>query len=219
MTTPTASAIAIEAYLSSPAITETHFSAILCSSPICTASTSTRTLSTLCGHVFHRACLTKLLERSDRCAHCQTQLWSVPRANRTSLLRPPSRSPPRSPPTTTQPTSTPTASHRNAVHMAARRNTSSTTPTPRRDTREDIKRRKDTIALNKSCQNLNDISKGLHLVADTMQRLARDMQALTREVQMEKVRMISSRRRRMWQKRERIAAEKIIAKMLRKDSE
>jgi hypothetical protein len=165
MTTPTTSTI--ETYLSSPAITQTHSSTLRCSSPVCTATTDTRTISTLCGHVFHPYCLTRLLGRSDRCAHCQTRLWTVPRVNRTLLLRPRSRSPSSSPPIQALSTSTTRA------------------PSRRSESRKEIQRQKAakaTNALIKSCENLNNVSKGLHLVADTMQRATRDMQACTREV-------------------------------------
>lgn len=153
------------AAFASSALTETHHSTLKCSSPVCIATTSTRTVSTPCGHVFHHGCLARQLERSDRCAHCQTRLYIVPKSISTLL-----------------PTPTPTRRNR------------------RSEMNKESQQQKATKAANdvaRCAENLNNVSKGLHLVAETMQRAARDMDALTREANVEKIRRVE-RERRMW---------------------
>ncbi|KAH5537583.1 hypothetical protein HBI27_141650 [Parastagonospora nodorum] len=182
--------------LASGALIETHRAVKTCSYPACGATDPTKTLATLCGHVFHHDCLTKHLERSNTCPHCQTRL-----------------SAPTHPALASEPASDSSSSDEcdseEDAFLHARRKARLETKEIRHSLRKhakDQKTRKSKSArkarvdeaqeaLRLATTSLNNGSRRLHFVAESMQRAVREMDEVTREVQMEKARMREARKR------------------------
>ncbi|KAH5752271.1 hypothetical protein HBI88_218410 [Parastagonospora nodorum] len=183
--------------LASGALIETYRPVKTCSYPACGATGPSTTLSTLCGHVFHHDCLTKHLERSNNCPHCQTGL-SAPTHSASASASDSSSS-----------SSSSECNSEEDAFLHARRKARLETKEIRHSLRKhakDQKTRKSKSArkarvdeaqeaLRLATTSLNNGSRRLHFVAESMQRAAREMDEVTREVQMEKARMREARKR------------------------
>ena len=205
---PPLASVTLAHLLASGALTDTHHAVKTCSYPACGAPGPSTTLATLCGHVFHHACLTKHLERSSACPHCRTNL-SAP--------------PPPAPASASDSSSSSDYNSDEDAFLYARREARAEAREIRYRLRKKAKARRTRKlkaarkahvaeaeeALRRAINGVNNGARRLHYVGAALQRAAGEMEEVTRGVGIEMARRREKRKRM----EERVAREEMVAKI------